>query len=133
MAAVIADIILVLHVAYAAFLVGGFLVLLLGLGLHWEWVRARSFRLPHLVGTTIVAVEALIGLLCPLTWLENVFLGAAGAAGYERSFVGHLLYRLLYYDAPAWAFTIVYVAFALAVLTLFVHVPPRRKPRGQGL
>lgn len=131
MDAFLADITLVLHITYAGFVLGGFLVLPLGLGFRWAWVRARSFRLAHLVCTSIVAVEALIGLTCPLTWLENVFLRASGAGGYDRSFLGHLLYGLLYYDAPAWVFTGAYVVFGLAVLTLFFYAPPVRKPRGQ--
>ena len=129
MTAFVADIILALHVAYAAFVLGGFLVLPIGLGCRWAWVRARSFRLPHLVCTAVVAAEALIGLTCPLTWLENVFLTASGADGYERSFVGHLLYRLLYYDAPAWVFTAAYVTLALVIVTLFYWAPPVRKLR----
>jgi len=133
MHAIFADLVLVLHVTYASFVLGGFLALALGLCSGWTWVRARSFRLPHLVCTSIVAVEALIGVTCPLTWLENIFLRASGADGYERSFVSRLLHWLLYYDAPTWVFSGAYMALALGVLTLWLYAPPVRKPRGGGL
>lgn len=125
MSGVLADLILALHVLYASFVVGGFLVLPLGWCLRWGWVRAWPFRLAHLGCTALVAVEAVIGLTCPLTWLEQLFLIAAGQGGYDRSFVGRLLYGVLYYDAPAWVFTAVYVILALSVAGLLFAIPPR--------
>jgi hypothetical protein len=124
MMSLLADVVLLLHVSYAAFVVGGLLAVPLGGWLDWRWVRTRSFRVAHVMCTGIVAVEALIGVICPLTWLEHVLLVASGGAGYERSFIGHLLYRLLYYDAPAWMFTAVYTVVALSVVMLYHFVPP---------
>jgi hypothetical protein len=125
MATVLADVILGLHVLYATFVLGGFLILPWGLRRRWGWVRARAFRLPHLVGTAVVAVEALIGLTCPLTWLEDTLLLAGGAPGYERSFIGHLLYGLLYYDAPGWMFMLAYTALALAGFAFYHYMDQR--------
>ena len=124
MTILLADVVLLLHAGYAAFVIGGLLVVPLGRWLDWRWVRGHSFRLAHLLCTAIVAVEALIGVICPLTWLEHVLLVTSGAAGYERSFIGHLLYWLLYYDAPAWMFTAVYTGLALTVVLLYHYVPP---------
>jgi Protein of Unknown function (DUF2784) len=120
----IADVVLLLHAGYAAFVIGGLLVVPLGGWLDWRWVRARRWRFAHVLCTAIVAVEALIGIICPLTWLEHVLLVASGAAGYERSFIGHLLYWLLYYDAPAWIFTVTYTVLALTVILLYHYLPP---------
>lgn len=128
MPSIFADLILVVHLGYAAFVLGGFLVLPLGLVLHWAWVRTWSFRLSHLACTAIVALEAVIGLTCPLTWLEDIVRTATGAEGYSRSFIGDLLYRLLYYEAPVWVFTVAYLALTLMVLMLFYYAPPVRKP-----
>jgi hypothetical protein len=124
MVILLADIVLLLHVGYAAFVIGGLLVVPLGVWFEWHWVRVRSLRRVHLLCTAIVAAEALIGMICPLTWLEHVLLVASGAAGYERSFIGHLLYWLLYYDAPAWMFTAAYTVLALTVVLLYHYVPP---------
>jgi Protein of Unknown function (DUF2784) len=123
----LADVVLLLHVSYAAFVIGGLLAVPLGAWLEWRWVRARRFRLAHVMCTAIVAVEALIGVMCPLTWFEHVLLVASGAAGYERSFMGHLLYRLLYYDAPMWMFTAAYTALTLTVVAFYHYLPPLPK------
>jgi hypothetical protein len=124
MAILLADVVLLLHAGYAAFVIGGLLVVPLGGWFEWPWVRARRLRLAHLLCTAIIAAEALLGMICPLTWLEHVLLVASGAAGYERSFIGHLLSWMLYYDAPAWMFTAAYTALALTVVLLYRYVPP---------
>ena len=120
----LAEVVLVLHVGYAAFVLGGLLAVPLGSWLDWRWVRARRFRIAHVLCTAIVAVEALIGVMCPLTWLEHALLVASGAARYERSFIGHLLYHLLYYDAPTWMFTAAYILLTLTVIAFYHYLPP---------
>lgn len=131
MTTLLADVILVLHVAYATFVLGGLLIVPLGARLHWCWVRIRAFRQAHVVCTAIVAVEALVGLTCPLTWLEHLLLVVSGATGYDRSFIGHLLHWLLYYDAPAWTFMVAYTILASTVVLLYYWVPPLPKTSRQ--
>jgi hypothetical protein len=136
MAIILADIVLFLHACYAAFVLGGLLLLPIGLRLHWRWSRARTFRLTHLMCTAFVAVETLIGLTCPLTWLENVLRVASTGAGYDHSFIGHIIYWLLYYDASAWVFVVVYTVLTLAVVLLYAYMPPLpqpSRPRPSGL
>jgi hypothetical protein len=55
----------------------------------------------------------------------------AQATTYESSFIEHWLGRILYYDAPAWVFTVVYSLFGLAVLITWWYFPPRSNRRGQ--
>src|SRR5438105_4588131 len=43
------------------------------------------------------------------------------------TFIGDLLHNLIFVQAPAWAFTAGYVAFAAVVLATFVLAPPRRR------
>ena len=129
----LADIVLCVHVAYAAFVIGGLLMIPLGGWWGWHWVRARALRLAHVICTAIVAMEALIGVICPLTWVEHVLLLASGAPGYDRSLIGHWLYWLLYYDAPAWVFTVSYTALAMTVIMLYYCVPPAPRPSHQRL
>ena len=63
-----------------------------------------------------------------LTLLENWLLVAAGQAGYQRTFIGQLIYDLLYYDFPNWVFTITYLSLAgLTALTLVLIPPVWRK------
>ena len=49
-----------------------------------------------------------------------------GRDTYTGGFVEHWLQRVLYYDAPAWVFTLAYSLFALAVLATWWRYPPRR-------
>ena len=43
------------------------------------------------------------------------------------SFVAYWLQRLLYYDAPAWVFTLAYTLFGAAVAAAWWTWPPRWK------
>jgi hypothetical protein len=124
MTAVLADVVLVLHIAYAAFVIGGLLALPLGLWWRWRWVRSRTVRLAHALCTALVAVEACLGMICPLTWLEHSLLVASGKAGYDRSFIGHWLSWILYHDVPPWVFMAAYTVLAVTVIMLYYCVPP---------
>ncbi|MFN9739909.1 MAG: DUF2784 domain-containing protein, partial [Pseudomonadota bacterium] len=53
----------------------------------------------------------------------------AGGAPHAESFIGYWLGRLLYIDAPWWAFVAVYTAFAAFVAALWKRVPPARGRR----
>lgn len=117
----IADAILVVHALFVLFVVGGFVLILLG-ARRWSWVRNLAFRTLHLAAITFVAAETLLGIACPLTVWEDMF-RIAGPG--QPSFVGRWVARLLYYDFPEWAFATAYCAFALAVLWAWRAVPPR--------
>ena len=64
--------------------------------------------------------------------LEAWLRGHARQGTYSGGFVEHWLQRLLYYDAPGWAFTTAYSLFALAVAAAWWACPPvhcRWQPR----
>ena len=124
----IADVILVVHFAFVLFVVGGFALILLGAALGWGWIRNPAFRYGHLGAIVFVALEALVGMACPLTVWEDALRRTSGD---DSSFVGRWVSRLLYYDLPPWVFTTAYVLFALAVVAAIVWIPPRRsRPSG---
>ena len=81
----------------------------------------------HLTAISIVVVEALLGIVCPLTTLETWLRKRGGQAAYDGDFLGHWVHELLFYDAPPWVFTLIYASFGLIVLTTFLLAPPRRK------
>src|SRR5262245_31719635 len=126
-AAALADLIVVLHLGYVLFVVVGLMLIWLGVALRWEWVRRPAFRLPHLVCTLIVPIEAVIGYVCPLTTWERELRLSAGQHPEDISFMGRLARELLFYEAPQWVFTLCYVAFGLLVLVTFLRVPVRRR------
>lgn len=84
--AVLAELVLVLHLLFIAFAVAGGLF-----ALRWAW--APAFHLPAVLWG--VALE-LFGLVCPLTPLENLLRRAAGASGYTGGFVEQYLTPVIY-------------------------------------
>lgn len=119
-----ADLVLALHAAVVVFVIAGLVLVVVGNLRGWQWVNARCFRLAHLAAIALVAAEAWLGITCPLTALEMWLRRQAGAATYHGSFIEHWLQRLLYYDAPAWVFTLGYTVFGLLVLAAWLYFPP---------
>ena len=127
----LADLVVAVHVAYAAFVVFGFLTILLGVFVPWPWIRSLKFRTCHLVCTALVAVESFWGVTCPLTALENLLLERGGRSSGHRTFVGRWMNQLLFYDAPEELFTALYASLALLGLGLYTNLflHRRRKRR----
>ena len=123
----LADAVLVLHTAIAAFVVIGLPFIVVGGLRHWRMARDVFFRFAHLAAIAYVAVQAWFGIECPLTTLEMALRREAGAPAYRGGFIEHWLGRLLYFDAPAWVFGAAYTAFALAVIATWWWLPPRRR------
>ena len=122
-----ADALLFSHVLFVAFVVFGLVLVLVGKALDWAWVRNRWFRYAHLAAIAVVVIQAWVGAICPLTTWEMALRERAGGATYAGSFVSHWLETILYYQAPAWVFTVCYTAFGALVVASWFWVPPRRK------
>jgi hypothetical protein len=123
----LADLILLVHFALAAFIVLGLPLVWLGAWLDWGWTRNRTLRYAHAAATLVVAAEALAGSVCPLTLWEDALRAGAGADG--RSFIGRWMARLLYSDFPEWVFALAYVLYAAATLATLRLVAPQRPSR----
>ena len=121
----LADLILGLHAAYVLFVVGGLALIWLGIWRDWRWVRHFWFRLLHLGAIGLVAAEALIGLTCPLTVLEDWLRSEADPS---VGFIARWVQRVLFWDFPGWVFTLVYLAFTLLAVLTWRRWPPA--PRG---
>ncbi len=113
---ILADLILVTHALFVAFVVLGLVVILPGRYWRWGWIRNRWFRLIHLLAIGIVMAESWLGLICPLTELESRSREAAGGSAYSSSFIQHWLHEILFYDFAPWAFTVAYTVFGILVL-----------------
>ena len=122
----LADVVVVIHLTYACFVLFGFIAIVIGVPCGWKWIKNFPFRTTHLVCTIFVPLETLLGMICPLTTLENYFLRASGAEGYSHSFIGNLVNEILYYDAPEWVFIVIYVALAIFVIIYYIFYPPLR-------
>ena len=124
---ILADVVLSIHFGVVAFVVGGLTLVVVGNLSGWEFVNAWWFRLAHLAAIAVVVVQAWLGVVCPLTTLESWLRGQAQQSAYEAGFIEYWLQRVLYYDAPAWVFTVAYTIFGLAVAAAWWRFPPRRR------
>lgn len=121
----LADLILLVHFALAAFIVIGLPLVWIGAWFDWGWTRNRALRYAHAAAILVVAAEALAGSVCPLTLWEDALRASADG----RNFIGRWLARLLYYDFPEWTFTLAYVLYTVATLATLRLVPPQRPSR----
>ncbi len=82
----LADLVLVVHLAFVAFVVlGGFLVL--------RYPRLAWIHIPAAIWGVLIEFA---GWVCPLTPLENSFRARGGEAGYGGGFIEHYLLAALY-------------------------------------
>lgn len=123
---VLADLVLSLHFAIVLFVICGLALIIAGNMLRWKWVNSWWFRAVHLAAIAVVVAESWFGIACPLTTLEAWLRQQAGQATHDASFIEHWVQRLLYYEAPPWAFTLAYSLFGLAVVATWWVFPPRR-------
>jgi len=125
----LADIVAIIHLGYVAFVILGFVFIVAGIIFRWRWIRNPWFRVLHLAAIIGVAMEAIVGVNCPLTVLEFRLRYPTGPFQERISFIGSFIDSILFYEAPGWVFTAVYAAFAMLVLITFIMAPPARKNR----
>jgi Protein of Unknown function (DUF2784) len=82
----LADLVVLLHVAFVVFAVMGGLLA----------VRWRGFVWVHLPTVTWAAVVEFFGWVCPLTPLENWLRQRGGVGGYSSDFITHYILPALY-------------------------------------
>jgi len=82
----LADAVLILHLAFIAFVVlGGFIVL-----------RKPRLGWLHAPAAAWAAATEFLGIVCPLTPLENRLRALGGDAGYSGGFIEHYLTAWIY-------------------------------------
>jgi hypothetical protein len=122
----LADLIVGFHFLYVMFVVFGQVVIVLGWIFKWTFIRNPWFRIIHFLSILVVAAQAILAMPCPLTIWEYQLRELGGqTAEWEISFIGRLLRLLIFFDFPAWFFTVLHVGFASVVLLTLVLVPPR--------
>jgi hypothetical protein len=115
----LADLTLVLHLAFVLFVVFGGLLAL-------RWRRMAFIHVPIAIYGVIIEV---VGFVCPLTPLEVWLRQRGGQAGYEGGFVEHYITAALYPAGLTRG-----IQFALAGIVLLVNAFVyalwwRRRPR----
>lgn len=120
-----ADALLLAHVLFVCFVIGGLGLVILGKFLGWSWILNPWFRVMHLAAIAVVVVQSWFGLICPLTTWEMMLRKHAGDTVYAGTFISHWLDAILYYQAPPWVFALVYTVFGTAVVLSWVWIRPR--------
>ncbi len=81
-----ADAVLAVHLAFIVFVVAGGLLL-------FRWPKLAWLHLPAAAWGAWIEIA---GRICPLTTIENRLRRAAGAAGYDESFIEHYIVPVIY-------------------------------------
>ncbi len=119
---ILADAVLIAHLLFIAFVIGGGLLTL-------RWPRVAWIHLPAAAWGALIEI---LGLTCPLTPLENYFLERAGKIPYHGSFIAHYLHLVIY--PPGLNFRIQYllgggVIVLNAVIYAVVMIRARQQQR----
>ncbi len=122
----LADLIVIVHCVYIAYVLLGQLAICVGWALGHRWVRNFWFRLTHFAAIAFVAFEAAIDMVCPLTVWENQLRVLAGQEGRPGTFMGRLFHDLIFVSLPSHYFDWMYFGFAALVLGTFVFCLPHR-------
>ena len=120
-----ADLVLIFHVSFVIFVVFGLIAILWGGHCGWRWIRNPWFRIGHLAAIGIVVIQAWLGIVCPLTILENSLRERAGASTYGGSFIAHWLHKVLFFQVAPWVFGLCYTLFGIAVVFSWLKYRPR--------
>jgi len=121
----LAGAVLAIHLVIIAFNVAGLVIIPLGAWRGWRFVHAGGWRLLHIASWGAVALQALLGRACLLTDWEDALSGEAARTPLIMRWVN----GLIFWPAPAWAFTTAYVALFAYVLALVWLVPLQRGKR----
>ncbi|HNU84194.1 MAG: DUF2784 family protein [Pseudomonadota bacterium] len=123
--AIAADIVIVIHVLWIAFVILGFPVFL--------WLNSGRWRLIHLAAVIAMALMQVTRSICPLTYLEAWLKSEGqGADVYSGKFIIETFERLIYVDSITlekitWA-TGAYLAL-IALSFRFRPIPRKKKVR----
>lgn len=101
----LADGVVLVHIAFVAFVIlGGFLAL--------RWHAVAWAHVPAAIWGVLIEYA---GWVCPLTPLENALRARAGEAAYSGDFIEHYVLRLLYPSGLTPRAQVVLGSFALVV------------------
>jgi len=129
MSATLADALVVAHLAWVLFMVGG--VVVSAAGLVWpQLLKHRAWRVVHLLGLLFAGLLSLAGRLCPLTALEYALRRHAGeSVTQETGFIIRWANSIIFPDLDSATLSVMTVAAGLVVLGVCLWRPPWRRVR----
>jgi len=127
----LADLIVIFHFLYVVFAVCGQVTIMVGWVFRWQFIRQPTFRITHLIAIGFVALEAVIGMVCPLTeWEYNLRHLAGQSIDRDLSFIARLVHIIIFYDFSPWVFIFMHISFGILVILTFIFIPPKFHKRG---
>ena len=130
MDSILANLIVVFHISYFLFVVGGN-VAILAHPRGWKWVDRMWFRLLHIAAVCIVVFEDVFHFECPLNtveWKLRSDIPSAGSSVEATTGIGGFLDFLLRHTIPGSVLHVFYWAAAVfVVVSLFGQLRRRHR------
>ena len=119
----IADFVLLVHFCIVIFISFGFFLIPVGYNFDWIWIKKRPLRLLHAGMMSFITFETLLGMICPLTIIENSLRGI----NENHSFISMWVGQIIYWDLPSKFFVILYCILLLWTFLMWKIYPPVKK------
>lgn len=126
-ASVLAQAVLAVHMAIAAFIVLGTIAIPLGARFGWVIVRMFWWRLAHLIAMGAVALQKLLGDSCFLSVWERHLVDIASEIPHRPPTFQSFGEHVLYWNLPLWFLSVLYSLMFVFVAIMWFVVPPRQK------
>ena len=118
----VADLILIIHFLIIFFIISLFGLVPYGYSKKWNWVSSKKIRYTHLFLITLVTIESLFGIICPLTILENNLRGIVT----NQTFISKYLSKIIFFNFPSSVFLVLYFSGFLISIYIIVKYPPKK-------
>ena len=119
----IADFVLLVHFCIVIFISFGFILIPVGYSFDWIWIKKRYLRLLHAGMMSFITFETLLGMICPLTIIENNLRGI----NENHSFISMWVSEIIYWNLPSKFFVILYCILLLWTFLMWKIYPPVKK------
>ena len=117
-----ADTILILHFLVIIFIISLYFLIPYGYSKNWKFVKNYKIRLAHLMLIFFITLETFLGIICPLTTLENDLRGQS----YSETFISFWISKVIYWDLPTTFFIVVYTIFLIFAIILWLKFLPKK-------
>ena len=118
----IADLILIFHCLIVFFIISLFVIIPYGYYKNWTWVSIKKIRYTHLFLMGFVTIESSVGIICPLTVLENNLRGVIT----DQTFLSKYLSKIIFFNFPSSVFLSLYITGFLIAVFLSFKYPPKK-------
>ncbi|MEE9117672.1 MAG: DUF2784 domain-containing protein [Calditrichia bacterium] len=123
---ILADLIMVIHLAWIIFMLWGFVLTIRGF-FYPKFFERWLFRTIHLLGIIFVVTLEILGKYCPLTLWENALRGHYNPeTDYPGSFIIKHISQMIYPDVSPLVVIIPTILVAAFTLTMFIFKPPSK-------